>query len=134
MDRVLPYYLLKERRQKLGFEGEDLENQKRAAIIRNSQSITADDIEYQGHGCHGAESADATSMYLVKAASRPGYRYEVDVLHILAPVATTLSYSSANTYMLFKSSFLCLIFLHLHSSTIFKFPLEVNFKPLQYQK
>ena len=73
MDRVLPYYLLKERRQKLGFEGENLENQKRVAVIRNSQFITTDDIECQGH-----DRTDA--IYLVKAASRPGHRYEVDIL------------------------------------------------------
>ncbi|KAF8952885.1 hypothetical protein BDZ97DRAFT_1680484, partial [Flammula alnicola] len=32
IDQVLPYYLLKERRQKIGFEGENLENQKRLKV------------------------------------------------------------------------------------------------------
>ncbi|KAF8972452.1 hypothetical protein BDZ97DRAFT_1637798, partial [Flammula alnicola] len=34
MDLVLPYYSLKERRQKFGFEGENLETKKRLDIIR----------------------------------------------------------------------------------------------------
>ena len=73
VDRVLPYYLFEERRQKLGFEGENLENQKRVAIVRNSQSITADDIKYQG-----LQQTDST--YLVKAASQPGHWYEANIL------------------------------------------------------
>jgi len=74
VDLVLPYYLLKERRQKLGFEGENLENQKRLDIIRNSQTIKASDIDRQV-----LDHADSGATYLVKSVSRPGQQYSVDV-------------------------------------------------------
>lgn len=41
---VVPYYMLKQRRQELGFEGENLENQKRAEIIKRSKTLTMDDF------------------------------------------------------------------------------------------
>lgn len=73
MDCVLPYYLLKEQHQKLGFEGENLENQKRIVIICNSQAITMNDIKY-----HGDDHTD--DVYLVRAASQHDHWYKVDIL------------------------------------------------------
>lgn len=68
--KVLPYYLLKQRRQTLGFEGVDLEVAKRKAIIAQSITILADTIE----------QVDDNTLFLVQSSSTPGRRYEVDLL------------------------------------------------------
>jgi hypothetical protein len=78
IDLVIPYYLLKERRQKLGFEGENLENQKRAKAIDRGKAIKVDDIKQRISESVEDESSIVT--WLVKSASRLDHWYEVDDL------------------------------------------------------
>ncbi|KAK6974408.1 hypothetical protein R3P38DRAFT_2811970 [Favolaschia claudopus] len=66
--QVVPYYSLKQRRQKWGFEGIDIEVKKRQDITKKSQSYTVDQIEHV-EGSH----------YLVQSQSKPSDAYEVDL-------------------------------------------------------
>lgn len=82
IDLVIPYYLLKERCQKLGFEGENLENQKRAKAIDRGKAIRVDDIKQRISNLDSVED-ELTIMivtWLVKSASCSDHWYEVDVL------------------------------------------------------
>ena len=74
---VIPYYLLKERRQEIGFEGENLENQKRSKIIANSAYIKAEHVQ-QKFPDTGNNSL-LCYIFLVHSASQPGHWYEVDL-------------------------------------------------------
>ncbi|KAJ6527306.1 hypothetical protein DFH09DRAFT_935698 [Mycena vulgaris] len=42
---VLTYYALKQRRQEMGFEGDDIEVKKRRDIVERSKSYVAEDFE-----------------------------------------------------------------------------------------
>lgn len=44
VEEVFPYYALKQRRQELGFEGVDIEIQKRQGILKRSKVYLKDDI------------------------------------------------------------------------------------------
>jgi len=44
-DKVVAYYALKQRRQGFGFEGVDIEVQKRKDIVVRSKTIALSDIE-----------------------------------------------------------------------------------------
>lgn len=73
---MLPYYLLKERRQQLGFEGENLENQKRIQVTASSKMVKLTDIQLRSL----EDGSSSAVLYLVKSMSRPDHWYEVDVL------------------------------------------------------
>jgi hypothetical protein len=74
IDKILPYYLFKERRQEYGFEGENLENQKRRKITTSAKAINLEDIKQT------ILDSSIETVYLVKSASRPDHWYEVDIL------------------------------------------------------
>ncbi|KAJ7343899.1 hypothetical protein DFH08DRAFT_618315, partial [Mycena albidolilacea] len=68
VERVVPYYALKQRRQDLNFEGPDIETQKRMAILKRAKNYTEDQIQQVGD-----------SMYTVASESQPARVYDVDV-------------------------------------------------------
>ncbi|KAJ6475794.1 hypothetical protein C8R47DRAFT_1323831 [Mycena vitilis] len=68
INKVLAYYALRQRRQELGFEGEDVEVKKRRDIVERSKAYVKDDI------CHIQDS-----KYIVRSNSDPIMVYEVDI-------------------------------------------------------
>jgi hypothetical protein len=44
VERVVPYYALKQRRQDSNFEGPDIETQKRMAILKRAKNYTENQI------------------------------------------------------------------------------------------
>ncbi|KAJ7241759.1 hypothetical protein C8J57DRAFT_1084823 [Mycena rebaudengoi] len=70
LNDVLPYYALKQRRQDLGFEGPDLEVEKRKNIMKQSQVYVKSDI---------TQVSDCGTKFLVPSKSDPSRVYEVDI-------------------------------------------------------
>ncbi|KAJ7123977.1 hypothetical protein C8R43DRAFT_860017, partial [Mycena crocata] len=67
--KVIPYYMLKQRRQWIGFEGPDIEVRKRQAIIKASKVYAEEDL---------VQLSD--SKYLVPSKrSQNSKVYEVDL-------------------------------------------------------
>ncbi|KAJ7240297.1 hypothetical protein C8J57DRAFT_986141, partial [Mycena rebaudengoi] len=65
---VLPYYALEQRRQELGFEGVDIEVNKRRDILKRSKVYVKQDIVHI-----------EDSKYIVPSKSDPSKMYEVDI-------------------------------------------------------
>jgi hypothetical protein len=68
VERVVPYYALKQSRQDSNFEGPDIETKKRMAILKRAEKYTEDQIQQVGD-----------SMYTVASESQPARLYDVDV-------------------------------------------------------
>jgi hypothetical protein len=68
VERVVPYYALKQRRQDSNFEGLDIKTQKRMAILKRAKNYTEDQIQQVGD-----------SMYTVASELQPARVYDVDV-------------------------------------------------------
>lgn len=74
---VIPYYLLKERCQEIGFEGENLENQKRGKIITNSKTIKAEHVKQKFPDI--GDNSRLCYVFFIDSISQPGHWYEVDL-------------------------------------------------------
>jgi hypothetical protein len=68
VERVVPYYALKQSRQDSNFEGPDIETKKHMAILKRAEKYTEDQIQQVGD-----------SMYTVASESQPARVYDVDV-------------------------------------------------------
>ncbi|KAJ7061411.1 hypothetical protein C8F01DRAFT_930122, partial [Mycena amicta] len=63
---VVPFFVRKQHRHEMGFEGDDLQTKKRQKIVERAQAFMLKDI-------------NSPSVYLVASKSRAGVSYTVNI-------------------------------------------------------